>query len=174
MGKLNKIKHFFFRLLIYFIIILWPAVRLYNLFQDVEGFKKAVFRNLAFYNFKIEPDENSDLILIIFFCYTMSELIFSILGLFNFFIGHIFTMILFFIINFIYFNPFMEENRLHLVNPKIESFYNIGIFFSLGIIAFNPIQEEKEEEKPLEKPVNLEDEEMKRTMPVKKNKKLKK
>ena len=177
MGKLNKLKHFFFRLLIYFIIILWPASKLHNIFQDVEGFKKAIFRNLSYYNFKIDPNsnENSELILIIFFCYTMAEFIFSLLGLFNLYIGHLFSMIFFFITNFIYFNPFLEENKLKLVNPKIESFYNIGIFFSLGVLAFSPIHDEKVEEKPLEKPINLEeDEEMKKSMPVKKNKKLKK
>ena len=174
MGKLNKIKLFFFRFLIYFIIILWPFIKLQNIFQNVEEFKNSLFRNLSFYNFKFDPKENNDSILIFFFFYTCAECIFSILGLFNFFIGHLFSMILFFITNYIYFNPFMEENKIKLVNTKIELFYNIGIFFALGLLAFYPIEEEKKETKNNPPPINIEDEDMKRTMPVKKNKKIKK
>ena len=172
MGKLNKLKNFFFRLLIYFVVLLWPYSKLQNLYQNVEGFKNAVFRNLAFYKFKFDPKENNDFILITFFFYTLLECIFSTLGLFNFFIGHIFSMIFFVITNFIYFNPFMEENKIKLVNTKIELFYNIGIFFSLGIIAFYPKEEEKIiENENVEPPKILEDDDMKRTMPVKKSKK---
>ena len=172
MGKLNKLKNFFFRLLIYFVVLLWPYSKLQNLYQNVEGFKNAVFRNLAFYKFKFDPKENNDFILITFFFYTLLECIFSTLGLFNFFIGHIFSMIFFVITNFIYFNPFMEENKIKLVNTKIELFYNIGVFFALGILAFYSEKEEKiiEKEK-VEPPKNLEDDDMKRTMPVKKSKK---
>ena len=174
MGKLSKIKLFFFRFLIYFIIILWPFIKLQNIFQNVEEFKNSLFRNLAFYNFKFDPKENNDSILIFFFFYTCAECIFSILGLFNFFIGHLFSMILFFITNYIYFNPFMEENKIKLVNTKIELFYNIGIFFALGLLAFDPRKEEKKETENNPPPINIEDEDIKRTMPVKKNKKIKK
>ena len=177
MGKLNKLKHFFFRFLIYFVVLLWPYTKLQNLYQNVEGFKNAIFRNLAFYKFQFDPKANNDSILIFFFFYTLLECIFSILGLFNYFIGHLFSMIFFVITNFIYFNPFMPENKLTLVDPKIELFYNIGIFFSLGILAFYPKEEEEEKkEKDIEKEKAehakiLEDEDMKRTMPVKKSKK---
>ena len=69
----------------------------------------------------------------------------------------------------------MDENRIKLVNTKIELFYNIGIIFSIGIVAFYPKQEEKKDDnKKIETPVNLQDDEMKKSMPVKKNKKNKK
>ena len=173
MGVLDKIKHFFLRFLIYFVVILWPYSKLQNLFQHVEEFKSSIFKNLAFYKIKFDPKENGDLILIIFFFYSCAECFFGIMGLFNFFIGHIFSIIFFVITNFIYFNPFMEENKIKLLNTKVELFYNIGIIFSIGIIAFYPKQEEKKEKK-IETPVNLEDDEMKKSMPVKKSKKTKK
>ena len=173
MGVLDKIKHFFLRFLIYFVVILWPYSKLQNLFQHVEEFKSSIFKNLAFYKIKFDPKENGDLILIIFFFYSCAECFFGIMGLFNFFIGHIFSIIFFVITNFIYFNPFMEENKIKLLNTKVELFYNIGIIFSIGIIAFYPKQEEKKEKK-IETPVNLEDDEMKKSMPVKKSKKNKK
>ena len=173
MGVLDKIKHFFLRFLIYFVVILWPYSKLQNLFQHVEEFKSSIFKNLAFYKIKFDPKENGDLILIIFFFYSCAECFFAIMGLFNFFIGHIFSIIFFVITNFIYFNPFMEENKIKLLNTKVELFYNIGIIFSIGIIAFYPKQEEKKEKK-IETPVNLEDDEMKKSMPVKKSKKNKK
>ncbi len=175
MGVFSKLKDFFLRFLIYFVIILWPYTKLQNLFQNVEEFKNSIFKNLAFYKIKFDPKENSDLILIIFFFYSCAEFIFALLGLFNFFVGHIFSIIFFIITNFIYFNPFMDENRIKLVNTKIELFYNIGIIFSIGIVAFYPKQEEKKDDnKKIETPVNLQDDEMKKSMPVKKNKKNKK
>ena len=61
----------------------------------------------------------------------------------------------------------MEENNIKLVNTKVELFYNIGIIFSLGILAFYPKEEEKQE-KEIETPINLEDEEMKKSMPIRK------
>ena len=156
-------------------VLLWPYSKIQNIYQNVESFKNAVFRNMAFYKFQFDPKANNDSILIFFFFYTLLECIFSTLGLFNYFIGHLFSMIFFVITNFIYFNPFMEENKITLVNPKIESFYNIGIFFCLGILAFYPYEKEKEEKKieneKVEQAKILEDEDMKRTMPVKKNKK---
>ena len=173
MGVASKMKNFFFRLLIYFIIFLWPYMKLQNLFQNVEEFKSSLLKNLAFYQIKFNPKENGDLILIVFFFYTSAECIFALIGLFNFFIGHLFSLIFFIITNFIYFNPFMEENNIKLVNTKVELFYNIGIIFSLGILTFYPREEEKQE-KEIETPINLEDEEMKKSMPVKKNKKAKK
>ena len=171
MGKLLKIKNFFFRLLIYFVVILWPYTKLQNIYQDVEQFKNSIFRNLSFYHIRFDQKGYDDLILITFFFYSCAECVFAILGLFNYFIGHIFSMIFFVITNFIYFNPFMEPNKIKIVNTKVELFYNIGVFFSLGILAFHPEEEEKKEKDTVEPPKNLEDDEMRKSMPVKKNKK---
>ena len=174
MGCGTKLKNFFIRLLVYFIVMLWPYVKLQNLFQNVEDFKKSIFNNLAFLNIKIDPKENNDTILIIFFFYTCAECIFSTMGLFNVYIGHVFSMVFFFITNFIYFNPFMEENKIKLINTKAELFFNIGVFFSLGVLAFYPNENKtSEKEKPIEAPKNLEDDDMKKSMPVKKNKRAK-
>ena len=52
MGVASRIKNFFFRLLIYFIIFLWPYMKLQNLFQNVEEFKSSLLKNLAFYQIK--------------------------------------------------------------------------------------------------------------------------
>ena len=169
MSLLNKIKHFFYRFLIYFIVLLWPYTKLHNLYQNVEDFKKSIFKNLTYYKINFDPKANNDLILIFFFFYTCAECLFSTLGLFNFYIGHIFSMIFFLITNFIYFNPFMDENRIKLLNTKPELFYNIGIFFALGVLAFYPkLEEKKEPENAPPKMISLEDDEMKKTMPVKK------
>ena len=173
MGVLNTIKNFFLRLLIYLVVLLWPLSKLQNLYQNVEEFKKIIFRNLALYKFKFDPKENNDSILIFFFFYTCAECLFSILGIFNFAIGHIFSIILFVLTNFIYFNPFIEENSIKLLNTKPELFYNIGILISLGLLAFYPKIEEKNQQpqNEISKTLNFEDEEMKKSMPVKKNKK---
>ena len=53
---------------------------------------------------------------------------------------------------------------------KIETFYNVGILFSIGLIAFYPKKEEKEEEIAVKPELDLEDDEMKQSMPVKKRK----
>ena len=54
---------------------------------------------------------------------------------------------------------------------KIETFFNIGIFFSIGLIAFYPRKEEDKEEEIKVKPkLDLEDEEMKKSMPAVKGK----
>ena len=171
MGKLEKIKNFIFRLLIYFVVVLWPYTKLQNIYQDVEQFKNSILRNLALINIRFDQKAYDDLILITFFFYSCAELVFAILGLFNYFIGHIFSMIFFVITNFIYFNPFIEVNKIKIVNTKVELFYNIGVFFSIGLLAFYPQKEEKKKDEIEEPKKILEDDEMKRSMPVKKNKK---
>ena len=79
-------------------------------------------------------------------------------------------MIFFILSNIIYFNPFSSGNEFRLIGMKIETFYNIGILFSIGLIAFYPRTEEKEEEEKDKEEVILEDDEMRKSMPVKKGK----
>ena len=170
----RKYTNFFLRLLVYLVIIMWPYTKLQNLYKFVEDFRKVMFSNFAFFKIPFDPKANEDAYLIFFFFSSLAELIFAILGLFDIFIGHVVSMIFFVLMNFIYFNPLMEENRIKLVNTKSELFYNIGLFFALGLLAFYPQPEEnKGVEKEIEAPKNLEDDEMKRTMPVKKTKKAK-
>jgi hypothetical protein len=79
-------------------------------------------------------------------------------------------MIFFIISNFIFFNPFVPGNEFKFIGMKIETFYNVGILFSIGLIAFYPKKEEKEEEIAVKPKLDLEDDEMKQSMPVKKGK----
>ena len=167
MAFCQRCKNFIYRLLIYFVVILWPYIRLQNLYQNAESFKGTLARN---FGIKLDDKEYKELILLCLFFYSLTEFIFSILGLLDFFIGHIFSMIFFVLSNFIFFNPFVQGNEFKFVGMKIETFFNIGIFFSLGLIAFYPRKEEKEEEIAVKPKLDLEDDEMKNSMPVKKGK----
>ena len=167
MGLCEKCKNFIYRLLIYFVVVLWPYSRVQNLYQNAETFKTTLVRNFWI---KLDNTEYKETILLILFFYSFIELIFTILGLFDIFIGHIFTMIFFIISNFIFFNPFVPGNEFKFIGMKIETFYNVGILFSIGLIAFYPKKEEKEEEIAVKPKLDLEDDEMKQSMPVKKGK----
>ena len=172
MSVWSKIKNFFFRCCIYGIIILWPYTKLQNIYQDTDHFKTILERNFAFYGIRYDVKGSEDLILTIFFFYSLSEFIFCVLGIFNLRCGHIISIIHFIITNFLYFNPFLPENQiLKLVNPKEELFFNLGVLLSLCVLTFKPEDVEKKEDKIEEKkPLNLEDDEMKKSMPVKKSK----
>ena len=167
MGLCEKCKNFVYRLLIYFVVVLWPYSRVQNLYQNAESFKTTLARN---FGIKLDNNEYKETILLILFFYSFIELIFTILGLFDIFIGHIFTMIFFIISNFIFFNPFVPGNEFKFIGMKIETFYNVGILFSIGLIAFYPKKEEKDEEIAVKPKLDLEDDEMKQSMPVKKGK----
>ena len=167
MSCCKKFKNFLCRFLVYFVVVLWPYSRVQNLFKNADSLKSTLQRN---FNINIDSNEYKETILLFFFFYSLIELIFSILGLFDIFIGHIFTMIFFILSNIIYFNPFSSGNEFRLIGMKIETFYNIGILFSIGLIAFYPRKEEKEEEEKDKEEVILEDDEMRKSMPVKKGK----
>ena len=167
MGFCQKLKNFIYRLLVYFVVILWPYSRVQNLYQNAESFKNTLSRN---FGLKLDDNEYKDTILLSLFFYSFIEFIFTILGVFDFFIGHIFSMIFFVLSNFIFFNPFVPGNEFKFIGMKIETFFNIGIFFSLGLIAFYPRKEEKEEEIAVKPKLDLEDDEMKNSMPAKKGK----
>ena len=167
MGFCQKLKNFIYRLLVYFVVILWPYSRVQNLYQNAESFKNTLSRN---FGLKLDDNEYKDIILLSLFFYSFIEFIFTILGVFDFFIGHIFSMIFFVLSNFIFFNPFVPGNEFKFIGMKIETFFNIGIFFSLGLIAFYPRKEEKEEEIAVKPKLDLEDDEMKNSMPAKKGK----
>ena len=167
MACCQKCKNFIYRLLVYFVVILWPYTRIQNLYQNAESLKGTLARN---FGVKLDDNEYKELILLCLFFYSLFEFIFAILGLFDFFIGHIFSMIFFVLSNFIFFNPFVPGNEFKFVGMKMETFFNIGIFFSLGLIAFYPRKEEKEEEIAVKPKLDLEDDEMKKSMPVKKGK----
>ena len=172
MSVWSKIKNFFFRCCIYGVIILWPYTKLQNIYQDAEHFKTILARNLAFYGIKFDPKGAEDIILSVFFFYSLSEFIFCILGIFNLRWGHIISIIHFIITNFLYFNPFLPENQIFkLIKPKEELFFNIGVLISLCILTFKPEEAAKKEENTDEKkPLNLEDDDMKKSMPPKKSK----
>ena len=165
MACCRKFKNFLYRLLVYFVVVLWPYSRVQNLFKNAESFKSTLQRN---FNLQLDSNEYKETILLCFFFYSLIEFVFTLLGLFDVFIGHIFTMIFFILSNFIYFNPFASGNGFQLIGMKIETFFNIGILFSLGLIAFYPKKEEKEQNEENDKPMILEDDEMKKSMPVKK------
>lgn len=172
MSVWSKIKNFFFRCCIYGVIILWPYTKLQNIYQDTEHFSTILARNCAFYGIKFDPKGSEDIVLSLFFFYSLSEFIFCILGIFNFKWGHIISIIHFIITNFLYFNPFLPENQIFkLVKPKEELFLNIGVLLSLCTLTFYPGEVTKKKENVDEKkPLKLEDDEMKKSMPPKKNK----
>lgn len=173
MKTMKKLKNFFLRCCLYSVVILWPFTKLQNIYQTVEHFKSMVFKNLDFYGFKFDPQSksNDDTILIIFFFYTLAEFVICCLGIFNFYFAHILSILFFIITSFIYFNPFMPENEIKLIATKEELFYNIGVLASLCVLAFRP-KEKQEEEKIVIETKNIEDEEMKKSMPVKKSKRI--
>ena len=162
-----KIKNFLCRLLVYFIVVLWPYSRVQNLYKNADSFKNTLSRN---FGIKLDSNENKDLILLILFFYSFIELIFAMLGVFDIFIGHLFSLIFFVISNFIFFNPFVTGNEFKFIGMKTETFFNIGIFFSIGLIAFYPRKEDKEEEIKVKPKLDLEDDEMKKSMPAVKGK----
>ena len=167
MACCEKCKNFLYRLLVYLVVVLWPYSRVQNLFKNADSFKATLQRN---FNLKLESNEYKETILLCFFFYSLIEFIFTLLGLFDIFIGHIFTMIFFVVSNFIFFNPFVSGNEFRLIGMKQETFFNIGILFSIGLIAFYPKNIEKEESGSKDEPIVLEDDEMKKSMPVKKGK----
>ena len=162
-----KMKNFLYRLLVYFIVVLWPYTRIQNLYQNAESLKGTLARN---FGVKLDDNEYKEIILLCLFFYSLFEFIFALLGLFDFFIGHIFSMIFFVLSNFIFFNPFVTGNEFKFIGMKIETFYNVGILFSIGLIAFYPKKEEKDEEIAVKPKLDLEDDEMKQSMPAKKGK----
>ena len=162
-----KIKNFLCRLLVYFIVVLWPYSRVQNLYKNADSFKNTLSRN---FGIKLDKNENKDLILLSLFFYSFIELIFAMLGVFDIFIGHLFSLIFFVISNFIFFNPFVPGNEFKFIGMKTETFFNIGIFFSIGLIAFYPRKEDKEEEIKVKPKLDLEDDEMKKSMPAVKGK----
>ena len=162
-----KIKNFLCRLLVYFIVVLWPYSRVQNLYKNAISFKNTLSRN---FGIKLDSNENKDLILLSLFFYSFIELIFAMLGVFDIFIGHLFSLIFFVISNFIFFNPFVTGNEFKFIGMKTETFFNIGIFFSIGLIAFYPRKEDKEEEIKVKPKLDLEDDEMKKSMPAVKGK----
>ena len=170
MAFCEKCKNFFYRLLVYFVVVLWPYSRVQNLYKNADSFKNTLQRN---FGIKLEDsNEYKDTILLTLFFYSFIEFIFTILGLFDFFIGHLFSMIFFVISNLIFFYPFVTGNEFKLIGMKIETFFNVGIFFSVVLIAFYPRKpEEKEEDEIKVKPkLDLEDDEMKQSMPAVKGK----
>ena len=171
MGIITQIRDFIFRFLIYFVIILWPYTKLQNLQENTEGFKNHLIRNFSYFKIKLDAKAHDELIFTIFSLYTFFELIFGCLGLFNFYVGHLFSLICFFITNFIYFNPLLEENKIKLIDTKVDIFYNIGVFFCLGLLTFYPNKNDKKEKKSINLSINLEDDDMKNTMPIKKKSK---
>ncbi len=170
-------KNFLLRLTVYAVIILWPLTKIQNVYQTVDHFKTMVFKNLAFYKYKINYDPKNnpydEPILTFYFFYSLAELIFAILGVFNVKYGHILSIILFIFTNFVYFNPFIPENNFKLIGTKEELFYNIGVLISLGLLTYKPVEKEekKEKDKNGTKTLSLEDDEMKKSMPVKKSRK---
>ena len=167
MAFCERCKNFLYRLMIYFVVVLWPYSRIQNLYKNADSFKSTLSRN---FGIKLDNDEYKDTILLSLFFYSLIEFIFTLLGLFDFFIGHLFTMIFFVISNFIFFNPFALGNEFRLIGMKVETFFNIGIFFSIGLIAFYPRKEDKEEEIKVKPKLDLEDDEMKKSMPAIKGK----
>ena len=167
MAFCERCKNFLYRLMIYFVVVLWPYSRIQNLYKNADSFKSTLSRN---FGIKLDNDEYKDTILLSLFFYSLIEFIFTLLGLFDFFIGHLFTMIFFVISNFIFFSPFALGNEFRLIGMKVETFFNIGIFFSIGLIAFYPRKEEKEEEIKVKPKLDLEDDEMKKSMPAIKGK----
>ena len=167
MAFCDKCKNFIYRLLVYFVVVLWPYSRVQNLYQNADSFKATLHRN---FGIKLEGNEYKDTILLTLFFYSFTEFIFTLLGLFDFFIGHIVSMIFFVLSNFIFFNPFVPGNEFKLIGMKIETFFNIGILFSIGLIAFYPRKEDKDDVIAVKPKLDLEDEEMKQSMPTKKGK----
>ena len=167
MAFCDRCKNFLYRLLIYFIVILWPYSRVQNLYKNADSFKTTLAHN---FGIKLEDNnENKDTILLTLFFYSFTEFIFTLIGAFDFFVGHLFSMIFFVVSNFIFFNPFAQGNEFKFIGMKVETFFNVGIFFSLGLIAFYPRKEDKEENMVKPK-LDLEDDEMKQSMPAIKGK----
>ena len=64
-----KMKNFLYRLLVYFIVVLWPYSRVQNLYKNADSFKNTLSRN---FGIKLDTNEYKDLILISLFFYFSS------------------------------------------------------------------------------------------------------
>lgn len=175
----GKFKRFIMRCCIYSIVLLWPISKIGNIQQSSEEYKEKLLENFRLFHiegkfFQDLAQDPSLLLLIISLC----EIIFGFLGIFGIFIGNFFSMILFFFTNFIYFNPFVSPSRITFFHTKIEIIFNIGIFTNLCLITFYPF--EIAEDKVIDssdanyEEMQIQQEEMSKSMPVKKNKKKKK
>jgi hypothetical protein len=175
---LGMLKRFFMRFLIYFIVLLWPFIKLQNLNQSIEEYKGKLTENLKLlgltskYYFDLIDDPS-----LIFILYSFLEIIFGILGLFGVFIGGFFSIIMFIISNIIYFNPFIEMNKISLLETRVELFLNFGILVSLCVCTYYPYEivenyekEEQEIKEKQEKEKQDMNEQFKDSMPTKETK----
>lgn len=175
---LGMLKRFFMRFLIYYIVLLWPFIKLQNLNQSIDEYKGKLTENLKLlgltskYYYDLIDDPS-----LVFILYSFLEIIFSILGMFGIFIGGLFSIIMFIISNIIYFNPFIESNKISLFETRIEIFLNFGILFSLCVSTYYPYdiaenidKEEQEMKEKKEKEILEMNEELKTSMPTKENK----
>jgi len=175
---LGMLKRFFMRFLIYYIVLLWPFIKLQNLNQSIDEYKGKLTENLKLlgltskYYYDLIDDPS-----LFFILYSFFEIIFSILGMFGIFIGGLFSIIMFIISNIIYFNPFIESNKISLFETRIEIFLNFGILFSLCVCTYYPYdiaenidKEEQEMKEKSEKEILQMNEELKGSMPTKDNK----
>jgi hypothetical protein len=134
----DRIRRFFCRFLVYFIILLWTVSKLTNLEKHSTEFKHKILGNLSYYG--LQNNDLSEILddPIILTIYCGLEIIAGIFGLFGSYYGHITSAFLFLITNFIYFNPLHPNVKFSLYETRQEIFLNIGTLLSLLLIAFYP------------------------------------
>ena len=156
LGFYAKFKRFFMRFLVYYIVLLWPYVKLGNMEGNTDDYKKKL--QMIFYLLNLKGNTARDIIQdpsLILFVYSILEIFFGILGTFGFFCANIISVILFIVTNLIYFNPYFPENSISLFETREEVFLNIGILVSLLMITFYPY--EMEDDNIVEKEITVED-----------------
>ena len=150
------VKRFLMRVLVYFIVVLWPYIKIKKIDANTTEFKSKL--EMLFYSLSVPPQsvkstlEDPSLIL---FVYSSAEILFGFLGMFGFFFPNIISIILFIVTNIIYFNPYFPENKLSLFDTREEIFLNIGTLVSLMMITFYPYELEYEQSE--EKELTIED-----------------
>lgn len=146
---ISLLKRFFFRCLIYFIVLLWPYNKIQTIDHSTTEFKQKLQMNFGFFKIHIKELENviedPSLVLLL---YSLVEIVFGIMGVFGSFFGGIMSCICFILTNFVYFNPLFPGNEITLFETREELFLNIGTLCAMLMATFyKEGEEEREEEK---------------------------
>lgn len=138
-----KLKRFFFRVMIYQIVLLWIAIRLNNIERTSGEYKDKVLRNLKYFgvnNKELTEFLEDPSLIVLLMC--VAEAIFAVMGVFGSYWGNLMSTIMFVLVNIIYFNPLLPEYKISLYNTRQELFYNTGIFAAMLLMTFYPEQKE--------------------------------
>lgn len=156
----QSLNNFFFRFLVYFVVVLWPYIKIKDINNQTELLIQKIKINFNYFHCHkdfLKPFvEDPSLFLLIYGLFEFAAGIFAMFG--SFYAGLI-SIILFIFSNFIYFNPLLSENKISLYNTREEVFFNIGILASLIVVTYYPYEEDKitntENEEPKENNSNL-------------------